>query len=224
MLHELILGLLDSFLLGLGTPLTALCVLPLYPGFLAYIANTDESLSQTKIAILVASGVISFMLLVGLVITAFLQASLTGFVGIAGPIAYGVMLALGFNLLVNGVGFRTGLTSIPRPSNPYLGAFTYGLFFSLIALPCNPAFIAFFFADLFQNSTVNALTTVVNVTLFGLGMATPLVVLATVTERYAQNIISFLTSHKRSINVGTGAALILVALYYLIIDFNVIPV
>ena len=114
MLHELILGLLDSFVLGLGTPLTALCVLPLYPGFLAYIANTDESLSQTKIAILVASGVISFMLLVGIVITAFLQASLTGFVGIAGPIAYGVMLALGFNLLVNGVGFRTGLTSIPR--------------------------------------------------------------------------------------------------------------
>ena len=77
---------------------------------------------------------------------------------------------------------------------------------------------------MFQNSTVNALTTVVNVTLFGLGMATPLVVLATVTERYAQKIISFLTSHKRSINVGTGVALILVALYYLIIDFNVIPV
>ena len=30
---------LTSFVLGLLTPLTAVCVLPLYPGFLAYLSN-----------------------------------------------------------------------------------------------------------------------------------------------------------------------------------------
>jgi cytochrome c-type biogenesis protein len=223
MLHEALLGLLNSYLLGLGTPLTALCVLPLYPGFLAYVANADEDLTPTKISVFVAVGVVSFMLLVGLLVTALLGTSLTAFIGITGPIAYLVMVGLGVNLVVNGVGVSTGLTSVPRPSNPYLAAFTYGLFFSLIALPCNPAFIAFFFANLFQSSAVNALTTISNVTAFGLGIATPLIILATISEHYAKQAITYLTKNKRVINVTTGLALILIGLYYLIFDFQILP-
>jgi cytochrome c-type biogenesis protein len=223
MLHEGIIGLANSYALGLGTPLTALCVLPLYPGFLAYVANADEDLTPTKISVLVATGVISFMLIIGILVTAFLQTSLTRFIGIAGPIAYLVMLSLGVNLVVNGVGVRTGFTSIPRPKNPYLAAYTYGLFFSLIALPCNPAFIAFFFANLFQSSALNALTTISNVAVFGLGMATPLIVLALISEQYAKQVITYLADHKHAINVITGLALVLIALYYLIFDFQIIP-
>lgn len=36
---SLLADLSTSFILGLLTPITALCVLPLYPGFLAYLSN-----------------------------------------------------------------------------------------------------------------------------------------------------------------------------------------
>jgi cytochrome c-type biogenesis protein len=59
--------LFGSFALGLATPLTAVCVLPLYPGFLAYLSNQsgEARLSIGPLAGLMATGVIAFMLLLG---------------------------------------------------------------------------------------------------------------------------------------------------------------
>jgi cytochrome c-type biogenesis protein len=39
-------NLAASYLLGLATPLTAVCVLPLYPGFIAFLSNRRQEGDQ----------------------------------------------------------------------------------------------------------------------------------------------------------------------------------
>ena len=67
----------EAFLLGLATPLGAICVLPIYPGFLVYLSSriTGERISRKTIFLLglvVTSGVILFMFLMGLIFTTIL--------------------------------------------------------------------------------------------------------------------------------------------------------
>jgi cytochrome c-type biogenesis protein len=45
---NLFVNLGTSFFLGLITPLTAVCVLPLYPGFITYLANQLSPDKTTK--------------------------------------------------------------------------------------------------------------------------------------------------------------------------------
>ncbi len=142
-----------SFILGLLTPLTAVCVLPLYPGFLAYLANQsskDKKVNKKQYALfglLITLGVIIFMLLLGLIFTTFLQKSLTNVVGIISPIAFGI---LGFFslLLIFNVDFGKFIPRLKTPTSkhPTIKALSYGFFFGAIVLPCNPAFIGAFFA------------------------------------------------------------------------------
>ena len=88
----LLADLAESFVLGVLTPLSAVCVLPLYPGFLAYLSSrlSGEIANRKtilKIGLSVTIGVISFMFLIGLVFTTLLQVSLTQVIGIVSPIA-----------------------------------------------------------------------------------------------------------------------------------------
>src|SRR3989344_4279287 len=91
----MLLNLWISFLAGLLAPLGAVCVLPLYPGFLAYLANKISSTAPRKqiffLGLLVSSGVIISMLMVGLIVSAILRASLTKAIGIISPIAFGIL-------------------------------------------------------------------------------------------------------------------------------------
>ena len=66
-----------SFVAGLLAPIGAVCVLPLYPGFLAYLANqlTTKAKKSTfvKLGLVVTSGVIASMMVFGLIFTSLLQ-------------------------------------------------------------------------------------------------------------------------------------------------------
>ena len=85
-----------SFLAGLFAPLAAVCVLPLYPGFLAFLSNKLSKGSEIKdmkkafilFGLITTSGVIVSMMVFGLVFTTLLQESLTKAVGIISPIAF----------------------------------------------------------------------------------------------------------------------------------------
>jgi len=93
----------SSFILGLLTPLTAVCVLPLYPGFLAFLSSKfSEGVSKKTYAMLgvvISLGVITFMLLFGLLFTTILQESLTKWVNIVSPIAFGILLIVSLLLI-----------------------------------------------------------------------------------------------------------------------------
>ena len=94
-------NLLISFGLGFAANLNP-CVLPLYPGYLSYIASNPDIKNKqffTRLSgILVVSGVLLFMIIIG-AITAGFNLSITNFVNIVSPIAFGVLILLGVVLL-----------------------------------------------------------------------------------------------------------------------------
>lgn len=217
--------LLTSFLLGLATPLTAVCVLPLYPGFLSYLSSQfdgDESRETFLLfGFLVVAGVMSFMLLLGLVFSTLIQTSLTGVIEVVSPVAFTLLGVMSIFLLLD-LDFQQYLPSgtAPRFGNPLLNAFGFGFFFGAIIIPCNPAFIATFFARAFLFET--PLTSIANFTLFGLGIGFPLLVFSVISATRSQQVIQLLKDHQTLIHRGSGALMLAVSVYYLVFVFRVV--
>lgn len=214
----------SSFALGLATPLTAVCVLPLYPSFLAYLSNQREArLPISLLALLVAGGVLTFMLALGLVFTTLLESSLTRVVGVVSPLAFG-LLGVGSLLLLADVELSHLLPAVdpPQSTHPVASAFGYGFFFGAIVVPCNPGFIAVFFARAFLFS--DPAGSLLNFLAFGAGIAAPLVGLAVVSDRWQSRVLRTLTGHQSLVNRVTGAVMLAVSVYYLVFVFGVVPV
>jgi cytochrome c-type biogenesis protein len=225
-----LLDIVTAFVLGLLTPITAVCVLPLYPGFLAYLSGqvtqNKSRLSTGRrpfimLGIIVSIGVIMFMLALGLIFTTFLQVSLTAVIGIVSPIAFGVLAIISILLMADiDIGSIFPKTHAPLRKSPYQSAFIFGLFFGAIVIPCNPLFIA---ALLTRTATVTGfLENIVNFMVFGFGIAFPLLVFSILSGQTSGKIIGFLTSKKRKINLVAGAAMFVISLYYLIFVFRLL--
>jgi cytochrome c-type biogenesis protein len=210
-----------SFALGLATPLTAVCVIPLYPGFLAYLATQSEDISVARLALLVGAGVLTFMTGLGLVFTTLLETSLTSVIGIASPIAFTALALLSLVLLADiPVSQYLPTTEPPQSSSPSLSALAYGAFFGAIVIPCNPGFVGLFFArSLLFTSPVSSLA---NFGAFGSGIAAPLVALGIVSEPWRDRVLAVITAHKSAVNRLTGAVMLAISLYYLLFVFEVL--
>lgn len=222
-----IFDILTPFVLGLLTPLTAACVLPLYPGFLAYLSNQLNKKANRgvifAISLLIVLGVVLFMFLLGILFTTLFQKSLTNVIGIVSPIAFGILTLISI-LLILDVDFGKFLPKYNAPvtKNPLWSAFIFGFFFGAIVIPCNPAFLAALFARslLIQNFATNLL----NFILFGLGIGFPLLVLGALVGVKSKEIISFLTKHKTFINRTAGIIMLGISLYYLIFVFHIFDI
>ncbi|KAB1192991.1 cytochrome C biogenesis protein [Haloferax sp. MBLA0076] len=222
--------LFELFVLGVGTPLTAACALPLYPGFLAYLARQsshgdgDGGLPIAALGALVTVGAVSFMLVVGVVFSLLLEISLTAVVEIVSPLAFGVLFVVSLALLADAKVFaRIPTLEPPETRHPALSAFSYGFFFGAIVLPCNPGFIALFFARvpvLFDTAAESLLGFLA----FGLGIGAPLLAFALVSERYSRQVTRWFARHTTSINRVTGAVMLVVSVYYLVVVFDVLGV
>lgn len=213
-----------SFVLGLLTPLTAVCVLPLYPGFLTFITSQLGAGSTRKtyalIGAIITLGVILFMILLGLVFTTLFQASLTNVVGVISPIAFGILFVISILLIID-LDFSKFMPKVhsPMQKNPYLSALTFGFFFGAIVIPCNPAFIAAFFA---RAATVTSFASnMVSFIAFGFGLGFPLLVFSLVSSGKSTAIIAYLTLHKRKINLVAGILMLVISVYYLLCIFTV---
>jgi len=215
-----------SFVLGLLTPLTAACVLPLYPGFLAYLSNQlsgeEGKKSLALFGVVITAGVILFMFLLGLVFTTILQVSLTNVIGRVSPVAFGILFILSLLLL-----FDVDIGKfIPKPKtttkgkNPWLKAFSFGFFFGAIVVPCNPAFIAVLFTR--TVSTIGFIENILNFVFFGLGMGTPLLLFSFVSTTKSGAVIGYLIANKRKINFAAGLFMLVISLYYLTCVFQIL--
>jgi len=219
---ELLVVLWEAFLLGLATPLGAVCVLPIYPGFLVYL-STQVSGEQTGrktiflFGLIITTGVILFMFLMGLVFSTLLEVSLTSIVQIVSPIAFGILLVISLILIVTGI--RSLVTGVdidiwrflpkgraPMAQNPWVSAFLYGFFFGAIVVPCNPGFIAILFARVV--STVDFAQNIFRFLFFGFGVGFPLLVLAGVSSTATDTIMNFLTKHGKWVNLIAGLVML----------------
>lgn len=210
-----------SFLAGLFAPLGAVCVLPLYPGFLAYLASQEGAEKNVvKFGWIITAGVVTSMFVIGLIFSFFLKASLTSAIGVISPIAFFILFIISIFMIF---GFDFG-GLIPKYNvkilkNAVLTSFVFGLFFGAIVLPCNPASLAILFAV--STSTVDFLVNLANFVLFGIGMAMPLLVFAYISSASAGKVISYLSERKRGINLIAGLIMLVISLYYLLFVFRV---
>jgi cytochrome c-type biogenesis protein len=226
MVFELISTFSTAFILGLLTPTTAACVLPLYPGFLAYLSNQlsgkEDKRTLFLFGIVITSGVILFMFLLGLLFTTILQVSLTNVVQGVSPVAFAILFLISILLIFN-VDLGKYIPKAKTPTgakNPWLKAFSFGFFFGAIVVPCNPAFIAVLFTRTL--STIGFFENLFTFLFFGVGMGTPLLVFSLISTAKSTAIIAYLTEHKRGINLATGLIMLVISVYYLICVFSVL--
>ncbi len=225
---ELLVELGAAFVLGLLTPLGAVCVLPLYPGFLVYLSTQITGREAGKWSIfffglIINAGVIVSMLALGLIFTTILEVSLTSIIGIISPIAFGILLIISLLLIFNvdvGRFLPRGKTRLT--GNPWVNAFLYGFFFGAIVVPCNPGFIAILFARTFL--AMDVAENLLRFLFFGIGIGAPLLVIAAISSAATDTIIGFLSRNQRIINLIAGIIMLGISLYYLVFVFRIFNV
>jgi cytochrome c-type biogenesis protein len=234
---EVLAELGTAFVLGLLTPLGAVCVLPLYPGFLVYLSSQLSGKEAGRLTILlfgliITAGVIIFMFLLGIIFTTLLQVSLTNIVEIASPIAFGILLIISLLLIITSllslifkvdvdVGRFLPKGRVPIARNPWASAFIYGFFFGAIVVPCNPAFIAVLFTT--TATGIDFALNIARFVFFGIGIGFPLIVIAAISSTATDAIMNFLAKSlvKDIIYLVAGLIMLGISLYYLISVFRV---
>ncbi len=209
--------LILSFIAGIYTPLGAVCVLPLYPGYLAYLASANREgkmKSPLYLGLVVSAGAIGSMLLFGLLFVTILNTPLSTAIRLISPIIYILLVFLGAGMILGlDPGRLFPAIQFKTAKSHHASALLYGGFFGLVALPCNPAGLLMIFA---LSATIpEAITSLVHFIIFGIGMATPLLLLSALSEERVSGILRVLTTYQAGIRRGAGIAIIIIALYFL---------
>jgi cytochrome c-type biogenesis protein len=191
------------------------CLLPLYPGFLAYLSANAGSLAGRRgtglLGLLVLLGLLTTMVLIGVVLVA-ISAPIGRVASILVPLVDAFLIVLGVLLIAGRNPFnRLPGMRVPVVHNPFGQAYVYGMMLGPIALPCAGPFLAALLAVSvgFADAALGLVTFVV----FGLGFGLPLVLLSLLAGARQRSIVRFVTAHHRAIEVGSGIVLIVVALW-----------
>jgi len=210
------------FLAGVGSAASP-CLLPLYPGFLAYLSGAQEAERRVPawpLGFLVLAGVLTAMLGVGLVL-AFVGVSSAAVAGYLVPVVDGLLLVIGGLLLVDRNPFaRLPQVAIPAFRDPYRGAYAYGLMLGPIALPCAGPFLVTIFV--ISIGLADALPRVLTFVVYGLGFGLPLLALSLVAGSRARWFAMQIARRHGLINRALGALLVGVAIYDLSINQELI--
>lgn len=200
------------------------CVLPLYPGFLAYISGGQEALENSKgryfLGVFVLAGVLTMMLILGAIIAA-LAVSIGDALAIVIPIADLLILTLGILMLANINPFKQiPQINIPFLKHPFANAYVYGLLYGPITLPCSGPLILGIFAYSF---TAGEVLSKLNVFLwFGIGFGIPLLVLSLLSGASQRWITRQFAQRARLVNLIGGLLLVGVALFDLWVNRELI--
>jgi cytochrome c-type biogenesis protein len=211
-------AVLTSISLGLLAT-TSPCVLPLYPGYLAYLASSgggqdhlaEHSYGRYLLGIFVLAGVLVMMLTLGLVI-ALLSLSVGQALVVIIPLADFLIVGLGLLLLLDRNPFkRLPQLQAPVLSHPYVNAFIYGLLYGPIALPCSgPLVVGIFALSLTAGQALGQLAVFL---WFGVGFGLPLLILSFLSGAAQRWITRQFAIHARLINISGGLLLIGIGLY-----------
>lgn len=191
------------------------CLLPLYPGFLAYLSANAGSLAGRRasgtLGLVILFGVLTTMVLVGLAL--FLVSAPIGRVAsYLVPVIDGFLLVLGVLLLAGRNPFnRLPGMRVPLVANPYGQAYVYGMMLGPLALPCAGPFLVALLAV--SVGATGGATALVTFLVFGLGFGLPLVLLSLLAGARQRQVVGFVTRHHRAIEVIAGVTLIAVALW-----------
>ncbi|MCI0521120.1 MAG: cytochrome c biogenesis CcdA family protein [Chloroflexi bacterium] len=206
-------ALLTSISLGLLASASP-CILPLYPGYLAYLSGAHQAAGGRRLyglGFFVLAGVLTMMLALGLLI-AMLSISIGSALAVVIPLADILIIALGIFLLLDKNPFKA-LPQLQAPAlrNPLVNAFVYGLLYGPIALPCSgPLIVSIFALSLTAGEALSRLTTFLT---FGLGFGLPLLALSLISAALQQRITRWIARRARQVNLLGGLLLVGIGIY-----------
>ena len=211
----------QAFALGSAAILTNACLLPLYPGLIAFMAGSaDRALSRWSAAwlgVLVLAGVLSAMLLIGLGLW-IVQQSFGSVLGLVLPIVYGAVIVFGVLLLFDRNPFaRAAMARSPVFRNRPLTAFLYGMLLGPMTLPCTGPILtsAFLLGANDASSLIGGLTYFL---FFGLGFGWPLVLLPVLAVPLQRRAVGWLARHHTLLNRVSGVLLIAIGVFGIITE------
>lgn len=204
-----------GFLLGNASILTNVCLLPLYPGLIAFLAgnsNDKRSSATGWLGLVVLAGVLSMMMLVGFLLFA-LQASFGAVLPWLLPLVYAVVIVLGIVMLVGYNPFnRLSTAQAPIFKNPYLSAYGYGLMLGPMTLPCTGPIILSAFL-LGAGNTAELANGLAYFLAFGLGFGWPLVVLPLFALPLQRRATGWLTQNYKTLTRVSGLLLLSIGIF-----------
>lgn len=207
--------LIPAFSLGLLATLSP-CALPLYPGFLAYLAaGAGEGGSPSRSAwlgLVVLAGVLTAMLALGALVVV-LGIALGAVLVVVAPLADLAVIGLGVTLLIGLNPFvRLPMLAASGRGGPLRSAYVYGLLYGPITLPCSGALVVSISLSLAIDSLAQRL---VFFLVFGLGLGLPLLVLSFLAHSRSAALLRLFTRHEHAIARFAGAVLFVVG----VVDF-----
>ncbi len=207
--------LLTAFSLGNAAILTNACLLPLYPGLLAFLAGTGDDKRRTGLwlGVVVLAGVLSMMLLVGLALY-LLQQSFASVLVILLPLVYGIVIVMGLLMLSGRNPFaRLSTVQAPLLKNRFATAYVYGLLFGPMTLPCVGPLITAAFSVGAVSGTGALLDGILFFLFFGLGFGWPLALLPVIALPVQRRLVRWLAQHHVLLNRASGVLLVAVGLF-----------
>ncbi len=206
----------QAFLLGNGAILGNVCILPLYPGFIAFLggaASTDHAgRIRPFLGLLVFAGMMTVMLALGWVLFELNQTFSSIFSWFL-PVVFGTVIVLGLMMLVGKNPFaRMTSPQAPVVRSPFATAFLYGMVLGPMTLPCTgPLIISTFVLGVGDPGSL--IEGILYFVTFGLGFGWPLVALPFVATPVQRHITRWLTRHYAAVGRLSGALLIVVAVF-----------
>jgi cytochrome c-type biogenesis protein len=197
------------------------CVLPLYPGFLAYLSSQPETAASRKryfLGFFVLAGVLSMMLALGGLI-ALLSVPISRALLFLIPLADLLLLTLGILLLLD-INIFTTLPQVHMPvlrHRPFLNAYVYGLLYGPLTLPCSgPLVVSIFVLSLSPGEALSKMWTFL---WFGIGFGMPLLILSVLSGGLQRQLTRVFAWHSRLINTAGGLLLIAIVIYDLSVNW-----
>jgi cytochrome c-type biogenesis protein len=215
------LDLATYFGLGNAAILTNACMLPLYPGMIAFLAGNanDERHRRATgwLGLLVLAGVLTMMVIIG-VILYLVQLALGDALMILLPLIYAVVIVLGILMLMGRNPFaRLATAQLPLMKNPYVAAYVYGLLFGPMTLPCTGPIITG--ALLVGAGSAPMLgASLANFVAFGIGFGWPLALLPLIALPVQRRLVRWLGTHHRVLERVSGLLLIAVGVFGVITE------
>jgi cytochrome c-type biogenesis protein len=193
------------------------CLLPLYPGFIAYLGSNATALEGRRatglLGLIVLLGVLSTMIMAGVLLVA-IAVPTSRLLAYATPLVDGLLVVLGALLLAGHNPFnRLPGMRVPVLASPYAQAYVYGMLLGPLALPCaGPFLVSLLGISLGVADAVGKVGTFV---VFGLGFGLPLVLLSLLTSVRSRELVHLIVAHHRAIEAISGVVLIALG----IVDF-----
>jgi cytochrome c-type biogenesis protein len=205
------LGPFGAGLLSAASP----CLLPLYPGFIAYLGSNAQALEGRRatgfLGLLILAGVLTAMVAAGIVLVA-IAVPTSLLLAYATPLVDGLLVILGVLLLLGRNPFeRLPGMRVPIVANPYAQAYVYGIMLGPIALPCaGPFLVSLLGISLGISDALGRIGTFV---IFGLGFGLPLVLLSLLTAVRGRAVVRWIVSHHRAVELIAGVLLIAIGAF-----------